>query len=47
VTSKFGLKAKSVSKRELVAVKRKYDDARYNYVSSGDFAPPAVDDIVT
>ena len=45
VTSKIVAQVQTVSKRNLAAVKRKYEDARYKYVSSY-FDPPVVDDIL-
>lgn len=42
VSSKIVREVQTVSRRDLVAVKRKYEEARYKFVSS-DFEPPSMD----
>jgi hypothetical protein len=45
VSSKIIIEVQTVSKRDLVAVKRKYEEARYKFISL-DFEPPSISDIL-
>jgi hypothetical protein len=46
MTSKVREEVVTVSKRELLAVKRKFDEANYEFVSA-DFDAPKVSDITS
>lgn len=45
VTSKIDIQVQTLSKRKLVAVKRKYQESRYKFISS-DFEAPSVSSII-
>jgi hypothetical protein len=46
IASKMVVQVQTLSKRHLVAVKRKYEESKYKFISS-DFEPPSVSDILT